>query len=91
MCRRGVGERLVAPIKQFGPPVMDVIGPMPHLAQQSLIDAAMPPNVLNYGKAEFLREVSDEVMDVAVDAFGRVASTSLATTRGWSVCGWHTA
>jgi FAD/FMN-containing dehydrogenase len=68
------GERLVAPIKQFGPPVMDVIGPMPYLAQQSLIDAAMPPNVLNYWKAEFLRDVSDEVIDVAVDAFGRVAS-----------------
>ena len=53
------GERLVAPIKQFGPPVMDVIGPMPYLAQQSLIDAAMPPNVLNYWKAEFLRDVSE--------------------------------
>ena len=68
------GERLVAPIKQFGPPVMDVIGPMPYLAQQSLIDAAMPPNVLNYWKAEFLRRVSDDVIDVTVDAFSRVAS-----------------
>jgi FAD/FMN-containing dehydrogenase len=35
------GERLVAPIKQFGPPVMDVMGPMPYLAQQSLIDTAI--------------------------------------------------
>ena len=68
------GERIVAPIKQFGPPVMDVIGPMPYLAQQSLIDAAMPPNVLNYWKAEFLRDVSDDVIEVAVDAFSRVPS-----------------
>jgi FAD/FMN-containing dehydrogenase len=68
------GERLVAPIKQFGPPVMDVLGPMPYLAQQSLIDAAMPPNVLNYWKAEFLRRVSDDVIDATVDAFSRVAS-----------------
>jgi FAD/FMN-containing dehydrogenase len=68
------GERLVAPLKQFGPPVMDVIGPMPYVAQQSLIDAAMPPNVLNYWKAEFLRDVSDEVIDAAVDAYARVAS-----------------
>ena len=68
------GERIVAPIKQFGPPVMDVMGPMPYLAQQSLIDAAMPPNVLNYWKAEFLRRVSDDVIDVTVDAFSRVAS-----------------
>jgi FAD/FMN-containing dehydrogenase len=68
------GERLVAPLKQFGPPVMDVIGPMPYLAQQSLIEAAMPPNVLNYWKAEFLRDISHEVIDVAVEAFGRVPS-----------------
>ena len=68
------GERLVAPLKQFGPPVMDVIGPMPYLAQQALIDAAMPPNVLNYWKAEFLRDISDGAIDVAVEAFSRVPS-----------------
>jgi FAD/FMN-containing dehydrogenase len=68
------GERIVAPIKQFGPPLMDVIGPMPYLAQQSLIDAAMPPNVLNYWKAEFLRDVSDDAIEVTVDAFSRVPS-----------------
>ena len=68
------GERIVAPIKQFGPPVLDVIGPMPYLAQQSLIEAAMPPHVLNYWKAEFLRDASDDVIEVAVDAFSRVPS-----------------
>jgi FAD/FMN-containing dehydrogenase len=68
------GERLVAPIKQFGPPVLDVIGPMPYVAQQALIEAAMPPNVLNYWKAEFLRDVSGGVIDVAVDAFANAPS-----------------
>jgi FAD/FMN-containing dehydrogenase len=68
------GERVVAPLKQFGPPVLDVIGPMPYLAQQSLIDAAMPPHVLNYWKAEFLRDVTNDVIDAAVDAFSRVPS-----------------
>ena len=67
-------ERVVAPIKRFGPPVMDVIGPMPYLAQQALIEAAMPPNVLNYWKAEFLSDISEGVIDVAVDAFSRVPS-----------------
>jgi FAD/FMN-containing dehydrogenase len=68
------GERLVAPLKQFGPPVMDIIGPMPYLSQQALIENAMPPNVLNYWKAEFLHDVSDELIDVAVEAFSRVPS-----------------
>jgi FAD/FMN-containing dehydrogenase len=68
------GERLMAPIKQFGPPVVDVIGPMPYTAQQSLIEAAMPPNVLNYWKAEFLRDVSEDVIEVATEAFSHVPS-----------------
>jgi len=68
------GERIVAPLKQFGPPVFDVIGPMPYRAQQSLIEAAMPPHVLNYWKAEFLRDVTDDVIDAAVDEFSAVAS-----------------
>jgi FAD/FMN-containing dehydrogenase len=68
------GERLVAPIKTFGPPVLDIIGPVPYLAQQALLEQAMPPNMLNYWKAEFVSEVSDGVIGVVVDAFGRVPS-----------------
>ena len=68
------GARLVAPIKTFGTPVMDVIGPMPYLAQQAMLEQAMPPNLLNYWKAEFLKEVSPDVIAVAVDAFSRVPS-----------------
>jgi FAD/FMN-containing dehydrogenase len=68
------GERLVAPVKQFGPPVLDMIGPVPYLAQQSLLEQAMPPNLLNYWKAEFVAEVSRDVIGVAVDAFSRVPS-----------------
>jgi FAD/FMN-containing dehydrogenase len=68
------GERVVAPLKQFGPPVMDMIGPLPYIAQQGLLEEAMPANVLNYWKAEFIREVSDDVIAVAVDAYARVPS-----------------
>jgi FAD/FMN-containing dehydrogenase len=70
----GEGQRLVAPIKQFGEPVLDVIGPMPYLAQQAMLEQAMPPNLLNYWKAEFVNEISDNVIAVAVDAFSRVPS-----------------
>jgi FAD/FMN-containing dehydrogenase len=68
------GARIVAPLKQFGPPMFDVIGPMPYLAQQGLLEQAMPPNLLNYWKAEFIREVSDDVIAQAIDAFSRVPS-----------------
>ena len=67
-------ERAVAPLKQFGPPVMDAIGPMPYVAQQALLDDAMPPNMLNYWKAEFVDALTDSLIDAAVDAFTRVPS-----------------
>ena len=38
------GERAVQPIKEFGPPVMDMLGPMPYLGLQALLEEAMPPH-----------------------------------------------
>ena len=68
------GERALAPLKGFGSPVVDMIGPIPYQGQQSLLEAAMPPNLLNYWKAEFVRDISQNVINVAVDAFSRVPS-----------------
>jgi hypothetical protein len=68
------GERAVAPLKAFGSPVLDVVGRMPYTAQQGLLEAAMPPNLLNYWKAEFIRDISSDIIDAAIDAFGRVPS-----------------
>ena len=68
------GARVVAPLKAFGPPLLDIVNPMPYVAQQSLLEQAMPPNVYNYWKAEFLDEISDDVVRVAVEAHSRVPS-----------------
>ena len=69
-----MGEKIVAPLKSFGPPVMDMIGPMPYTAQQGLLEQAMPANLLNYWKAEFVNELSRDVIVTAVEAFAKVAS-----------------
>jgi FAD/FMN-containing dehydrogenase len=68
------GERAVRPLKEFGSPVLDMVGPIPYLGQQALLDQAMPPNLLNYWKADFIPEVSDGVIETALDSFSRVAS-----------------
>jgi FAD/FMN-containing dehydrogenase len=68
------GERAIEPLKRFGPPVFDMMGPIPYLGQQALIEDAMPPNLLNYWKAEFIPEVTDGVIDLAVAAFRNVPS-----------------
>jgi FAD/FMN-containing dehydrogenase len=43
---------------------MDVLGPIPFVAQQSLLDAGNPAGNLIYWKSEFLRELSPEVLDI---------------------------
>jgi FAD/FMN-containing dehydrogenase len=68
------GLEAVRPIKQFGTPIMDVIGPISYLGQQALLDQAMPPNLLNYWKADFIAEVSDEIIRIAIDGYSRVPS-----------------
>jgi FAD/FMN-containing dehydrogenase len=68
------GEKAVRQIKQFGSPVMDIMGPIPYVGQQSLLEQAMPPGFLNYHKADFVRDVSDGLIDAMVDGFSRVPS-----------------
>jgi FAD/FMN-containing dehydrogenase len=68
------GMTAIQPLKEFGPPVMDAMGPIPYLGQQALLENAMPPNVLNYWKAEFIDTVTDDIIDLAVDAYSRTIS-----------------
>ena len=60
------GQAAVAPIKAFGPPVMDAMGPIPYSAQNGLLDAAFPKGALNYWKAQFVTELSDDCIRTLV-------------------------
>jgi FAD/FMN-containing dehydrogenase len=62
----GEGERVVAPLRSFGKPLMDAIQPMPFPVMQTVFDAAVPAGNQNYWKSEFLRELSDEAIDVVL-------------------------
>lgn len=68
------GERLIAPIRAFGPPLVDLIRPMPYSEMNSLLDAANPSGLQNYWKWNGLRELSDEAIDTIVDFAARVPS-----------------
>jgi FAD/FMN-containing dehydrogenase len=68
------GLKAVQPIKAFGSPVMDLIGPIPYVAQQSMLEQAAPPGLRNYWKAEFVERLTDDLIDTWVDAYSRVPS-----------------
>jgi hypothetical protein len=68
------GEAIAKPIKSFGPPVMDQMGPIPYCMQNSLLDAAFPKGALNYWKAQFLRELTDDAIKTLVECAGKAPS-----------------
>jgi len=57
---------LLRPIREFGSPFADLVGPMPYVEVQKLLDPGNPPGHLNYWKAEAVQELSDELIDLIV-------------------------
>ena len=67
------GAKAVQPLKEFGPPVMDMMGPIPFVAHQSC-HAGNPPGKQVYWKSQFLRGLPDEALDVIADHALRMPS-----------------
>jgi FAD/FMN-containing dehydrogenase len=65
------GETATRPLKQFGTPLMDAIGPMPYCRLNAMLDGAFPKGALNYWKSSFLAQLSDAAIDTLVDCFAR--------------------
>jgi FAD/FMN-containing dehydrogenase len=61
------GERVMAPLKEFGPPGLDLFGPIPYVGVQDLITEANPHGRRNYWSADFLAELPDEAVDAFVE------------------------
>jgi FAD/FMN-containing dehydrogenase len=68
------GEAAVGPIRAFGPPGMDTLGPMAYCEMNSMLDAAYPKGALNYWKSSFLTALSDEAIDAMTDCYARCPS-----------------
>jgi len=60
------GERVLAPLRAFGPPVADLVTRMPYVAMQRMFDAATPHGVRSYWKSTFLRSLPDDAIDTFV-------------------------
>jgi len=61
------GERLVEPIRKFGPPIVDLIRPKSYLKVLSLADAGAPDGRHYFEKARTLKDLSDEAIETIVD------------------------
>jgi FAD/FMN-containing dehydrogenase len=61
------GERVVAPLKAFAPPLLDMCTPKPYVDLQALFDPSFPHGRWYYMRACDVAELSDEVIDIAVE------------------------
>jgi FAD/FMN-containing dehydrogenase len=69
------GERVLAPARSFGQPLVDMVGPMPYGVRQTVLDE---PNAVDglqrYWRSAFTDWLSDDFIDTAVDYAARFSS-----------------
>jgi FAD/FMN-containing dehydrogenase len=66
------GEKLLRPLREFGPPLVDQVSPSPYIALQSIGENFNPRGHRNYQKTNYLRELSDEAIEIMVEHYARV-------------------
>ena len=68
------GEQVIRPLREFGPPVADLIQPMPYRQVQAMFDPGFQPGFHNYWKSNFMKEISDGAIDTIVAHVATVPS-----------------
>jgi FAD/FMN-containing dehydrogenase len=68
------GERVLAPLRGFGPPLSDGISLKPYVKHQTLFDAAQAPGRHNWWKSENFPALSDGLADALVDGGANLSS-----------------
>jgi hypothetical protein len=68
------GEAVIGPLRKFGTPVADMVGPMSYMALQDLSREMFPPGRLNYWKSSFVYDLSDQAIETMIGQFAGVPS-----------------
>ena len=68
------GEKIVEPLRKFGQPIADVVGPTPFAGFQQAFDPLLTPGARNYWKSHNFRELPDEAIDMIIDAASKLPS-----------------
>jgi hypothetical protein len=68
------GERVLAPLRRFSSPVVDVCRLKPYLAHQEMFDPAFPHGRWYYFKACDVAALTDEIIDITAEHSMRISS-----------------
>jgi FAD/FMN-containing dehydrogenase len=68
------GEKVIAPMRNFGSPVMDLCQPKPFLAHQAMFDPSFPAGWWYYFRSCNIEKLTDEVIDVIAERAPQMTS-----------------
>ena len=68
------GAKALQPMRELGEPVADLVGPIPYVAMQSLLDALWGAGAHNYFKAGWMRALDDHAIETLVRFHENVSS-----------------
>ena len=66
-CYIGVGpeaEAAMEPVRRLGPPVLDLMGPMPYPALQQMFDPFYPPGLSLFERSDFVEDMTDDIIAI---------------------------
>jgi FAD/FMN-containing dehydrogenase len=67
-------EEALRPLREFGPPIADMVSQMPYTALQQMLDAGFPSGLPVYWRSHFLTDLGDEAIDKLTAGFKQVTS-----------------
>jgi hypothetical protein len=68
------GERVLEPVRRFGPPLADEVGPVAYTELQAAGDAFFPVGLHYYWKSHFLKEIAADAIEATVSHFASAPS-----------------
>jgi FAD/FMN-containing dehydrogenase len=66
------GDACTRAFRELGTPIVDLFGPMPYVAMQSLIDPLYPRGLHNYFRSSFLRDLDEKTVASLLDSYATV-------------------
>ncbi len=79
-------DRVLRPVRSFGHPLFEHVGPVPFPALQSFFDPLYPAGLQWYWKADFIRNISEDALPLHV-RYGSELPSALSTAHFYPVNG----
>ncbi len=79
-------EEVFAPIRAFGPPILDMVGEMPMSTLNSMFDELYPPGLQWYWRAHYFEELTEEAIAKHIE-FGSKIPNFHSTTHLYPIDG----